>query len=45
VTGYNAMAVVSERRVIQFLGDQAGMPRASLSRTIVLENRKGAGIR
>jgi len=43
VTGYQAMAAVSETRVMEFLRDQAGMPRASLSRTIILENRQGAG--
>ncbi|MDT8410065.1 MAG: hypothetical protein RQ741_10735 [Wenzhouxiangellaceae bacterium] len=45
VTGYRAMAAVSETRVIQFLRDQAGMPRASLSKTIILEDRQGVGIR
>lgn len=36
VTGRGAMALVSETRVIEFLRDEAGMPRAKLSRAIIL---------
>ena len=36
VTGRGAMALVSETRVIEFLRDDAGMPRAKLSRAITL---------
>ena len=36
VTGRGPMALVSETRVIEFLRDDAGMPRAKLSRAIIL---------
>jgi hypothetical protein len=37
VTGFGATAEVSETRLIQYLRDQVGMPQASLSKTVVLE--------
>jgi|GEM_PF-4511861 len=43
VSGFNAMAAVNQTRVIHFLREQAGMPQARLARTIVLQDRHGAG--